>query len=81
MPGVVALVSVAGPHPRRLMALAALWWSHRRRRWWLSPPFLPRPHPDYLRWRVATAYGSDAAQLDPAEVLAVAEWRRRLLGR
>jgi hypothetical protein len=26
--------------------------------WWRRPPFLPLPDPDYVRFRLQTAYGS-----------------------
>jgi len=45
------------PHP-------GLWWSALRQAhllagpgWWRRPPFLPLPAPDYLRFRLQTAYG------------------------
>ncbi len=27
--------------------------------WWRRSPFLPRPDPDYIRFRLRTAYGAD----------------------
>lgn len=40
--------------------LAGLAWRFRRRRWYARPPFLPLPPPEYLRWRLETAFGGDA---------------------
>ncbi|HSG78850.1 MAG TPA: hypothetical protein VLD62_04650 [Acidimicrobiia bacterium] len=36
-----------------------------------------RPRRTYLRWRIATAYGDPDADLDPADVVAFLQWRRR----
>lgn len=47
----------------------AAWWRHR--------PFLPLPDAEVMRWRTATAYGSSDAAVDPADVVAYLEWRRR----
>ena len=45
--------------------------------WWRRRPFLPLPDEELMRWRVATAYGSDDATVDPADIVAYLEWRRR----
>ncbi|MDP8959244.1 MAG: hypothetical protein M3N51_08615 [Actinomycetota bacterium] len=45
--------------------------------WWRHPPFLPRPHPGYLAWRLVTAYGSPEAPLLGHDVIEYLEWRRR----
>lgn len=47
-----------------------------RREWWRHFPFLPLPDRAYLRWRIATAYGSPAARVDEDDVVAYLEWRR-----
>jgi hypothetical protein len=46
-----------------------------RPRWWRRPPFLPVPDPDYLRFRLETQYGADAAP-DPDDVLVYLRWCR-----
>jgi hypothetical protein len=52
------------------LALApAGWWRHR--------PFLPLPDASLMRWRIATAYGSEDAAVDPADIVAYLEWRQR----
>jgi hypothetical protein len=52
------------------LALApADWWRHR--------PFLPLPDASLMRWRIATAYGSEDAAVDPADIVAYLEWRQR----
>ena len=45
--------------------------------WWRRPPFLPRPDPGYMSWRVATAHGDPGSILSPQELVAYLEWRRR----
>ncbi|MGI8777296.1 MAG: hypothetical protein ACR2LJ_07885 [Acidimicrobiales bacterium] len=41
--------------------------------WWHRPPFLPRPDPAYLRFRLETQYGSDRAP-DPVDLVAYLHW-------
>lgn len=55
--------------------------------WWRRAPFLPLPSPDYLRFRLVTAYGgdgkvagSDAPALGEDLVAYLAWCRRRPLG-
>ena len=45
--------------------------------WWRRPPFLPIPNRSYMRWRVATAYGSADHAIDPDDLVAYLEWRKR----
>lgn len=47
--------------PWLLPAVLGMAWAFRRRRWWSRAPFLPIPSPDYLRWRMDTAYGDPNA--------------------
>jgi len=45
--------------------------------WWRHPPFLPLPSPDYLRFRLETAYGGAGDRPgDPADLLAYLRWCR-----
>ncbi|GIU83286.1 MAG: hypothetical protein KatS3mg008_0061 [Acidimicrobiales bacterium] len=67
-----------------LAAKPSLWWTalvtgfaHLRWAWWRTAPHLPRPHPDWLRFRLETAYGSTVARPDPEEVTEWLEWCRR----
>ncbi len=47
--------------------------------WWRRAPFVPRPDPAYVRFRVATQYGgSDAAAPDPRDVVEYLAWCRSL---
>ncbi|HOT81550.1 MAG TPA: hypothetical protein PKY13_16270 [Microthrixaceae bacterium] len=45
--------------------------------WWRRPPFLPVPDPEYLRFRLLTAYGGDGtAAPDPSDLIAYLRWCR-----
>jgi hypothetical protein len=46
-------------------------------RWWRRPPFLPLPHPAYLRFRLVTQYGDERHRPEPADVLNYLRWCRR----
>jgi hypothetical protein len=46
--------------------------------WWRRPPFLPVPEPGYLRWRIATAYGSADHPVRPDDLVALLRWRAEL---
>lgn len=42
--------------------------------WWRRRPFLPLPDPDYLRFRLQTAYGH--GEPDPGDVVSYLRWCR-----
>ena len=65
--------------PRLALDLITAAWAFRRRGWWARPPFLPLPDPTYLRWRMYTAYGDEAAVPPARDVERFARWRRELL--
>jgi hypothetical protein len=45
--------------------------------WWRRSPYLPLPSPDYLRFRMVTAYGGDGTRPpEPADLVAYLEWCR-----
>lgn len=73
----IALLSALARHPRVWGEALRAAPSFVRRSWWRTPPFLPLPDGEYLAWRVATAYGSAASSVDPADVVAYLEWRKR----
>lgn len=75
----LALLGRAIVNPRVALDLASLAWSMRRRGWYRSPPFLPLPPAEYVRWRMYTAYGDETAVPSVRDVLRVAHWRRDLL--
>jgi hypothetical protein len=66
-------------NPRAGLDLLALTWAFRRRHWWRKPPFLPLPDPEYLAWRLHTAYGEEREVPPAQDILRFARWRRRLL--
>lgn len=74
-----ALAARALVRPRLALDLLAVAWAFRRRHWYRMPPFLPLPSPDYLRWRMYTAYGDEAAVPPAEDVVRFARWRRKLL--
>lgn len=54
----------------------SLWWTGLHQvavlaptGWWQRPPFLPLPAPEYLRFRMETAYGGAGDQLPEAQDL------------
>jgi hypothetical protein len=47
--------------------------------WWRRAPYVPRPDPAYVRFRVATQYGgTEAAAPDPHDVVEYLSWCRSL---
>jgi len=45
--------------------------------WWRRAPFLPLPDPDYLRFRLVTAYGgSGEAEPTPSDLVTYLHWCR-----
>ena len=71
----------AAVRPALALDLLTAVWAFRRRDWARRPPFLPLPAPDYVRWRMYTAYGDEAAVPPLEDVIRFARWRRRLLSR
>jgi hypothetical protein len=72
---------------RALLAVAAhpsLWVTGARQAlvlarpgWWRRSPFLPLPAPDYLRFRLETAYGGQGDRpIEPADLVAYLRWCR-----
>ena len=62
--------------PRLALDLLKTAWAFRRRDWWRQAPFLPLPDATYLRWRMYTAYGDEAAVPPMLDVIRFARWRR-----
>lgn len=77
----LALTLRAVVNPRVALDLLTVAWAFRRRRWWRTPPFLPLPPPEYIRWRMYTAYGDEEAVPPLRDVLRFARWRRDLMRR
>ena len=58
-----------------------LWWTALRQAtrmarpgWWRRTPYLPVPPPDYIRFRLETAYGDGAAAPAPRDLVAYLDW-------
>ena len=66
-------------HPRLAIDLIRTAWAFRRRRWWTRFPWLPLPDQAYLRWRMYTAYGDEAAVPPAEDVVRFARWRRETM--
>jgi hypothetical protein len=71
----------AAVRPGLALDLLTAVWAFRRRGWARRFPFLPIPAPEYLRWRMYTAYGDEAAVPPLQDVIRFARWRRKLLSR
>jgi len=78
-PLAAALVARAILSPRLAIDLLKTGWAFRRRHWWRMAPFLPVPDPVYLRWRMYTAYGDEAAVPPVEDVVRFARWRRETM--
>jgi len=76
---VLRLATRAALRPRLALALVATAWAFRRRGWTTTPPFLPIPSREYLRWRMYTAYGDEDAVPPADDIIRFAEWRWKLL--
>jgi hypothetical protein len=67
---VLAHPSVWGAGARQVRVLAAPGW-------WRRAPFLPLPAPEYLRFRMETAYGGAGEQSpDPEDLITYLRWCR-----
>lgn len=75
-----ALAGRALLSPRLAVDLLRTGWAFRRRFWWRQPPFFPVPDRSYLRWRMYTAYGDEAAVPPVEDVVRFARWRRETMG-
>ncbi|MCC6242029.1 MAG: hypothetical protein IT353_04275 [Gemmatimonadaceae bacterium] len=49
-------------------------WRFRHRHWYRRFPFLPLPATSYVKWRMYTAYGDEAAIPPANDVIAFARW-------
>jgi hypothetical protein len=73
------LTARAAVSPRLAIDLLRTTWAFRRRGWWRRAPFLPLPDREYLRWRMYTAYGDEAAIPPVNDVVGFARWRRETM--
>ena len=77
---ILGLVGRSVVNPRLAIDLLRTGWAFRRQDWWRASPFLPLPDPAYLRWRMYTAYGDEAAVPPIHDVIRFARWRRETMG-
>ena len=71
---VLALAPRAVAWPPLAIDLLRVAWRFRARGWWRRPPFLPLPPAEYVRWRMYTAYGDEAAVPPVEDVIRYARW-------
>lgn len=75
----VRLAARALLDPRLAVDLLRTAWAFRRLRWYARAPFLPLPDGDYLRWRMYTAYGDEAAVPPIDDLIRFVRWRREVM--
>lgn len=51
-----------------------------QRGWWRRAPFLPLMDPEYLRFRLETAYGAGGERIEPEDLVAYLRWCKGLRG-
>jgi hypothetical protein len=71
-----AVLSVL-PHPTLWLTGLRQAGALARPGWWRRPPFLPLPAPEYLRFRMETAYGGAGDQEPrPEDLVTYLRWCR-----
>ncbi|MDE0377544.1 MAG: hypothetical protein OXK16_16515 [bacterium] len=71
-------VRVAVHHPSLAWEAVRLAAATAAPGWFRKAPFVPRPEPGYLDWRMLTAYGRPDAIPTEREVEEFLRWRRAL---
>lgn len=61
-------------NPLLAIDLLRVAWRFRHRHWYRRFPFLALPAVNYLRWRMYTAYGDEAAVPPADDIVAFARW-------
>ncbi len=61
-------------NPATGVALLRVGWRFRRRDWYRRLPLLPLPAGEYVRWRMYTAFGDEAAVPSADDVVRYARW-------
>ena len=74
------MLGVAIKRPSLVPHLIGAAWAFRARGWYRSPPFLPLPSRDYLRWRMETAYGDPDSVPTDDELERFLRWGTRMRG-
>ena len=75
----IRLALRAAVNPRLAFDLLRTAWAFRARAWYRTPPFLPLPPREYMRWRMYTAYGDEDAVPPLEDVVRFARWRREVM--
>ena len=73
----LVLVGRSLRNPAVGVSLARVGWRFRRRDWYRRFPFIPVPSPEYVRWRMKTAYGRDDAVPPADDIVRYARWATR----
>ncbi len=71
----VAAAAAIAAHPSLWATAIVQGWRIARPNWWRRPPFLPVPDPEYLRFRLQTAYGDDG-RFEPRDLVTYLRWCR-----
>lgn len=75
----VAAVGAVARHPSLWPTAARLAAALAAPGWWRRRPFLPLPAPDYLRFRLQTAYGGAGDRApEPADLVSYLRWCRAI---
>ncbi|MBR9989574.1 MAG: hypothetical protein KFH98_07455 [Gemmatimonadetes bacterium] len=72
------LAGLALRDPRLVPLLLGAAWRFRARHWYRRAPFLPLPPPDYVEWRLRTAYGDVTEAPPAAELVRYLRWTKRM---
>lgn len=72
------LTGLALRHPGLVLPLLGAAWRFRARGWYRRAPFLPLPPPDYIEWRLHTAYGDTGAAPEHQELARYLRWAARM---
>jgi hypothetical protein len=72
--GWIAAVAAVATRPRLWAPAVRMLRRMAARGWWRSAPFVPRPDPAYLEFRLTTAFGPDPGPPPAREVVAYLEW-------
>ena len=70
----LTLAARAAVRPALAVDLLRVAWRFRSRDWYREAPFLPLPPPEYVRWRMHTAYGDYDAVPPADDVVRYARW-------
>ena len=64
-------------HPGLWPEAVRAWVASSPDRWWATFPFVPRADPEYVAWRMATAYGTAAAPMRGEDLAGYLTWRKK----